>query len=41
MGALLAGFMLSGLSPYYFVAAQSLLDIVLILLVFGGDITIR
>jgi len=31
----------SGLSPYYFVAIQSAIDIVLVLIVFGGDITLR
>lgn len=38
---LLIGFMYAGFSPYLFVIAQALLDIVLILVVFGGDIQIR
>ena len=39
--ALLLGFCTSGLSPYLFVSAQAVLDIVLVLKVFGGDIAIR
>ena len=38
---LLAGFMMLDVSPYIFVVVQSLIDIVLILKLFGGDITIR
>jgi hypothetical protein len=38
---LLIGFMLAGISPFVFVAAQAALDVVLILKVFGGDIAIR
>jgi hypothetical protein len=38
---LLLGFGMLNISPYLFVAAQSLLDIVLILVIFGGDIRIR
>ena len=37
--ALLAA--LAGISPYLFVAAQALLDVVLILMIFGGDLRIR
>ena len=36
---LLSGLMLSGMF-YIFVSAQSLLDIVLLLIIFGGDINI-
>ena len=39
--ALFAGFRFSGISPLYFVAAQSVVDIVLIVMIFGGDIPIR
>ena len=35
------GFMYMDISPYLFVAAQSLLDCILILVVFKGDIPIR
>jgi hypothetical protein len=38
---LLIGFVASGLSPYLFVSAQALLDCILILVVFHGDIRIR
>ncbi len=38
---LLIGFIVSRTSPAIFAAAQSLLDIGLILYVFGGDIQIR
>lgn len=38
---LLIGFMCVGISSYVFVAAQALLDVVLILAIFSGDITIR
>ena len=38
--ALLAGILLTGISPLYFVAAQAALDVVLILKVFGEDITV-
>lgn len=30
-----------GLSPYYFIVFQVLFDIILILVIFGGDLTIR
>ena len=39
--ALLAGCLFTNLSPYIFVAAQSLLDAVLILVIFKRDIRIR
>ena len=39
--ALLAGCFVAGISPHISVAAQALLDIVLILKIFGGDIDIR
>lgn len=38
---LLAGFMALGVSPYIWVALQSLVDIILILAVFKGDLHIR
>ena len=38
---LLAGFIMLNISPYIFVGVQSLMDIVLTLKIFGGDITIR
>ena len=38
---LLAGVVASGISPYWFVSAQAVVDIVLVLMVFGGDIKIR
>ncbi len=38
---LLAGFMMLDVSAYIFVGLQSLMDIVLILKLFGGDITIH
>jgi hypothetical protein len=37
---LLLGFMTLNISPYLFVGAQSLFDIILILVIFGGDIRI-
>lgn len=30
-----------GLSPYYFIGFQALFDIILVLVIFGGDLTIR
>jgi len=39
--ALLAGLRWSGLPSYSFVAAQALLDVILILVIFKGDIRIR
>ena len=39
--ALLTGCILIGLSPLWFLAAMSFLDIGLILYIFGGDISIR
>ena len=39
--ALLAGFYFTRISPLWFVAIQSLIDIGLILMVFGGDLKIR
>jgi hypothetical protein len=39
--ALLVGFALFRASPYLFVAAQALLDVILLLVIFGGDIRIR
>ena len=39
--ALFVGFQYLGISPYWFVAAQALIDIILILRIFGGDIRIR
>ncbi len=38
---LLAGFMKLQLSPYWFVAAQSLVDAILVIVLFHGDIRIR
>ena len=40
-GALLAGLMATSLPPYFLVAAQVVLDVVLILVVFGRDVRIR
>ncbi|MFW6108475.1 MAG: hypothetical protein ACOC8D_01550, partial [bacterium] len=40
-GALLAGSLNTEMPAYVFVAGQALLDIVLILIVFGGDIRLR
>ena len=40
-GALLAGSLYTDMPAYAFVAAQALLDIVLILVIFGRDIRIR
>jgi len=39
--ALLLGCSLTGLSPYIFVAMQALIDIVLLIIIFGKDIRIR
>ena len=39
--AMLSGFMYLNVSQYYFVAAQCLLDCILILIVFKGDIRIN
>ena len=39
--ALLAGCMFLRISPYVFVAMQALVDAILIIIVFGGDIRIR
>jgi hypothetical protein len=39
--SLLIVFRLLNISPYFFVMAEVLLDIVIILYVFGGDITIK
>ena len=39
--ALLAGCLQPGWPPYLFVAAQAILDAVLILILLGGDIRIR
>ncbi len=39
--ALLVGFMDFGLSAYAFVVAQALLDVILILAIFKGDLPIR
>ncbi|MEN6450778.1 MAG: hypothetical protein ABFC96_09820 [Thermoguttaceae bacterium] len=38
---LLVGFMVAGISPYLFVSAQAVLDVVLLLTIFGSDIKIR
>jgi hypothetical protein len=38
---LLLGFAYLNISPYYFVAPQTLLDSILILMLFGRDINIR
>ena len=38
---LLFGFKVMNASPYLFVGAQSVLDVILILVIFGGDIRIR
>ena len=37
---LLIGFMALGISPYIFITLQSLFDIVLLIIIFGGDIKI-
>jgi hypothetical protein len=39
--ALLLGFAAFQGSPYLFVAAQAILDVILILVIFGGDVRIR
>ncbi len=39
--ALLIAFIYAGISPYLFVTAQALLDCILIVVVFKGDIRIR
>jgi hypothetical protein len=39
--ALLIGFVALNVSPYIFVSAQAMFDVVLILIIFGGDIKIR
>jgi hypothetical protein len=39
--ALLIGFFALGISPYFFVVAQVILDVILLLIIFGGDIKIR
>ena len=39
--ALLLACALTGISPYYFVSIQALIDIVLLITIFGGDIRIR
>ncbi len=39
--AFLLGFAVFQASPYLFVAAQALVDVFLILIIFGGDIRIR
>ena len=39
--SLYVGSICLAVSPYIFVVAQSLLDIILILVIFGGDIRIR
>jgi len=38
---LLIGFMMLHLPSYCFVVAQTLMDVVLIIIIFGGDIRIR
>ena len=38
---LLLGFKVLNISPYLFVGAQSLVDVILILVLFGADIRIR
>jgi hypothetical protein len=38
---LLAGFMYLEISPYIFIIAESLIDIILILVLLGGDIRIK
>jgi hypothetical protein len=38
---LLVGFAVVGISPYLFVVPQVVLDVVLILVAFGGDIKLR
>ncbi len=40
-GALLAGSLYTDMPAYVFVAAQALLDVVLILVIFGRDVRIR
>lgn len=38
---LLLIFSFFGISPYVFIGVQALLDVVLVIVIFGGDITIR
>jgi hypothetical protein len=38
---LLAGFIYLDIEPYYFTAAQAFIDVILILIIFKGDIRIR
>ena len=38
---LLLGFMMLSFPPYWFVGVQSLIDSILIIVIFGGDIRIR
>jgi len=38
---LLIGFFALRISPYLFVSAQAIVDVVLIFIIFGGDIKIR
>ena len=38
---LLLGFAMLGLPQYWFTAAQALIDAILIIIIFGGDIRIR
>ena len=38
---LLTGFIYLKISPYLFIIAESVIDIILILILFGGDIRIR
>jgi hypothetical protein len=40
LGLLLGSINISGGSPYFFTAACALLDIVLLLVIFGGDINV-
>jgi hypothetical protein len=39
--ALFLGFVVFRASPYLFIAVQALMDVVLIIVIFGGDIRIR
>jgi hypothetical protein len=37
---LLGAILIAGVSPYFFIAANALLDVVLLIIIFGGDIDI-
>ena len=39
--ALGLGFKMIGLNEYYFIVAQAIMDCILIIIIFGGDVRIR